>query len=77
MSKKKALSLSEKISDLLTAKPKLVTSDDENEETRARIVDDGLDSDDFDLLPTSSSIRKKNIDLLENIDKRYIIKFSG
>ncbi|XP_015112184.1 protein AATF [Diachasma alloeum] len=68
--KSKNSSLAEKINSLITAAPENFGSDDETEETRARVVEryEESDSDDQGL---TSSIRKQNIDLLDEVDERY------
>ncbi|XP_058805667.1 protein AATF [Phymastichus coffea] len=72
-SKKKPLSIAEKISDLITSVPKSFESDDEAEETKAKVVDfnDEIDDDDFDSGFNKCSIRKRNVNLLEEFDRRY------
>ncbi|KAK0181250.1 hypothetical protein PV327_003549 [Microctonus hyperodae] len=72
--KVKKHSLADKIHDLITVAPKNFGSDDEADETKAKVVEqfNEFESDDDRAFNTSSSsIRKKNIDLLDEIDDRY------
>ncbi|OXU26311.1 hypothetical protein TSAR_011625 [Trichomalopsis sarcophagae] len=76
-SKKKPVSLAEKICNLVTAAPTTFGSDDEAEETKAKVVDydDEIDeNDDFENDFGSSNIRRRNVGLLEDTDKRYKAK---
>lgn len=69
--KSKRSSLSEKINSLITAAPDNLASDEEADDNRARVVEryDESESDDAGL---TSSIRKQNIDLLDEVDERYV-----
>lgn len=71
-SKKKPLCVAEKISDLITCVPTSFGSDDEAEETKAKVVDfdDEIDNDDGNTGFNKSTIRKRNVKLLEEIDTR-------
>ncbi|XP_063990645.1 protein AATF-like [Diachasmimorpha longicaudata] len=68
--KSKTSSLADKINSLITAVPDNFGSDDEAEETRAQVVDRYEESDNDDQVVTSS-IRKQNINLLDEGDERY------
>ncbi|XP_015585242.1 protein AATF [Cephus cinctus] len=70
-SKKKTTSLADKISSLVTAAPTNFGSDDEAEDTTAKVVEQFEDSDNSDGDFRDSSIRKRNVDLLDQIDERY------
>ncbi|XP_012220954.1 protein AATF-like [Linepithema humile] len=63
-------SFADKINDLLTTKPDLV-SDEEPEETKAKIVErydeSGASDDEF----RQSKIRRQNVDTLDKVDERY------
>lgn len=61
--------MAEKISSLVTAAPAVFGSDDENEETKARVVEryDESESDQDDV---GSKFRKRNVDLLDQVDNR-------
>ncbi|CAL7949340.1 unnamed protein product [Xylocopa violacea] len=63
--------LADKINSLITTTPGVFNSDDEVDDTKAKLVDrlDESDNskDDFQV----SEIRKRNIDLLDQVDKRY------
>lgn len=69
MSSKKK-SVSSAINELVAAAPKAFGSDDEAEDTQAKVVeyDDEIENDDFTL--ERSNIRFKNNNLLEETDKR-------
>jgi hypothetical protein len=72
-SKRKELTLADKINDLLTAVPKTYGSEDESEETKAKVVeyDDEIDAlSDFKREFNSTSIRNQNLSLLEESDIR-------
>lgn len=78
-SKKKPVSLAEKISNLVTAAPTSFGSDDEAEETKAKVVDydDEIEeNNDFEADFGSSNIRRRNVGLLEDTDTRYDRYFS-
>ena len=71
--KKKQVSLAEKISNLVTPIPTSYESDDEAEETKAKVVEFDDEDDDAEVLKTefnSSNLRKRNVGLLEDVDKR-------
>lgn len=67
----KKKSLADKISSLVTAAPTNFDSDDDNEDTRAKVVDNDDESDNFVSNFQVSEIRKRNIDLLDESDERY------
>ncbi|XP_034939040.1 protein AATF-like [Chelonus insularis] len=69
-SKEKKISLAEKINNLIIAAPTNFGSDDEDEETKARVVDkyeEASSDEDVGL----SLLRKQNVSLLEDGDERY------
>ncbi|XP_012272029.1 protein AATF [Orussus abietinus] len=68
--KKKVTSLAEKISYLVTAAPTNFDSDDEIEDTRAKVVEHFDESDAVDDFQ-DSSFRKQNVELLDQVDERY------
>uniref|UniRef100_A0A0C9QJW3 Aatf protein n=1 Tax=Fopius arisanus TaxID=64838 RepID=A0A0C9QJW3_9HYME len=68
MSSKKS-NLADKINSLITAAPENFGSDDETEDTRAKIVERYEESESDEGL--TSSIRRQNIDLLDEVDERY------
>lgn len=74
--KLKRSSLADKISSLVTAAPTTFNSDDENDETSAKLVG-GLEEDEDDEIESAegvkldSKFRRQNIELLNNVDKRY------
>ncbi|KAK2581039.1 hypothetical protein KPH14_006086 [Odynerus spinipes] len=70
-STKKKTVLAEKINSLLSAAPANIVSDDENEDTRAKLVERYEESDDSEDVTKSSKIRKQNVQLLDEFDKRY------
>lgn len=71
--KKKPVSLAERINSLVTAVPSTFESDDEAEETKAKVVDydDEIDkNNDFENTFNRSNFRKRNVALLEEVDQR-------
>lgn len=68
--KKKAI-LAEKISSLLSAAPTNIVSDEENDDTRAKVVEHYEESNDSDDFTKPSKIRGQNLQLLDEFDKRY------
>ncbi|XP_043488089.1 protein AATF [Polistes fuscatus] len=70
LNKKKTI-LADKISSLINAAPTNIISDDENEETKAKVVERYEESDDSDDATRQSKIRKQNVQLLDEFDKRY------
>lgn len=69
--KKKPI-LADKINSLLSAAPTNIVSDEENEDTKAKVVDHYEESDDSNVETTKGSkIRRQNAPLLDEIDKRY------
>lgn len=68
--KTKKKCLADKISSLVTTTPVTFNSDDETEDTRAKVIDHYDESDNSDSNFEVSDIRKKNVDLLDQIDKR-------
>lgn len=69
--KKKRTTLADKINSLVTPAPINFDSDDEAEETKAKIVDYYDESDNSDNNIQISEIRKQNDYFLDQIDKRY------
>ncbi|XP_026672678.1 protein AATF-like [Ceratina calcarata] len=63
--------LADKINSLVTTTPATFNSDDEAEDTTAKVVDHYEESDDSDDHFQASEIRRRNIDLLDQVDKRY------
>ncbi|KAB0803976.1 hypothetical protein PPYR_00946 [Photinus pyralis] len=67
-----AESLSDKIATLLSAAPtSFDPEDDVNEETTARVESQYASDDDNNLSQNLSQFRKQNVELLEEVDKRY------
>lgn len=62
-------SLADKINDLLTTRPD-IGSDEEPEETRAKVVERYHESDVSDDELRQSAIRRQNVDTLDKVDKR-------
>lgn len=62
-------SLADKINDLLTTKPDFI-SDEEPEETKAKIVERYDESDASDEEFRRSKIRRQNVDTLDKMDER-------
>lgn len=76
-SKSKPGTLSDKISELLTSAPKSFDpEDDVHEETVAKVVDQEDEYND-EIEVSTSKFRTQNIDLLEDVDKRYVGKKSS
>ncbi|XP_043277774.1 protein AATF [Venturia canescens] len=69
--RQKKPTLAEKISSLVTAAPTVFGSDDENEETKAKVVEHYDETESEEDAGVSSTFRKRNVDLLDEIDKRY------
>lgn len=68
---KKKPSLADKYTEIITDGPKTFDSDDEPEETKAKVVDQYSDSDsNTDDAKTGSTLRKKNANLLDEDDAR-------
>lgn len=70
---KKKTILAEKISTLLNAAPTNIVSDEESEDTKAKVVERYEESDDSDDVTKRSKIRKENVQFLDELDKRYYI----
>ncbi|XP_008556908.1 protein AATF [Microplitis demolitor] len=68
-SKLKKPSLAEELDSLINVAPKAFESDDDEEETKAKVVDKFQESHSDD--DQISSFRKKNVPLLDEIDERY------
>ncbi|XP_057338805.1 protein AATF-like [Microplitis mediator] len=68
-SKLKKPSLAEELDSLINVAPKAFESDDDQEETKAKVVDKFEESHSDD--DQTSSFRKKNVPLLDEIDERY------
>ncbi|KAL2719742.1 protein AATF [Vespula maculifrons] len=68
---KKKTILAEKISTLLNAAPTNIVSDEESEDTKAKVVERYEESDDSDDVTKRSKIRKENVQFLDELDKRY------
>ncbi|XP_014469308.1 PREDICTED: protein AATF [Dinoponera quadriceps] len=64
-------SLADKINALITSKPVHFDSDEEPEETKAKVVEYHDDDDISDNEFRQSKIRRQNIDTLDKVDKRY------
>lgn len=62
-------SLADKINALITLKPNF-DSDDEPEDTKAKVVESYNESDASDNKFQASKIRRQNIDTLDKVDKR-------
>lgn len=70
--RRKKPSLAEKIGHLVTAAPTIFSSDDENEQTKAKVVEAYDEADASDIDPSASLIRRRNVDLLDQIDDRFV-----
>ncbi|XP_015186813.1 PREDICTED: protein AATF-like [Polistes dominula] len=71
LNKKKPI-LADKINNLINAAPTNIISDDENEETKAKVVEHYEESDDdSNNAIKQSQIRKQNVQFLDELDKRY------
>ena len=69
--KAKKKSLADKINTLITTTPINFGSDDEAEDTKAKVVERYDESDDSEGNFQVSEIRKRNVDPLDQIDERY------
>nr|XP_033325602.1 protein AATF [Megalopta genalis] len=67
----KKTSLADKINSLVSTAPTNFDSDDDAEDTRAKVVDRDDESDDSVSNFQVSEIRKQNVDLLDQLDERY------
>lgn len=63
-------SLADKINALITSKPVHFDTDEEQEETKAKVVEYYNENDTSDDEFRQSKIRKQNIDTLDKVDKR-------
>lgn len=63
-------SLADKINALITSKPVYFDSDEEAEETKAKVVEYYDENDVSDDEFQQSKIRRQNIDTLDKVDKR-------
>ncbi|XP_076244962.1 apoptosis antagonizing transcription factor [Calliopsis andreniformis] len=73
-SKMKKLTLADKINSLVTTKPTNFDSDDDADDTKAKVVDRYDESDNSESNFPASEIRRRNINLLDQLDKRYVGK---
>ncbi|XP_076686972.1 apoptosis antagonizing transcription factor [Andrena cerasifolii] len=73
-SKGKKRTLADKINSLVTTKPTNFDSDDEDDNTKAKIVDHYEETDSSESNFQASKIRRRNVDPLDQLDKRYIGK---
>lgn len=62
-------SLADKINTLITTKPDF-GSDEEPEDTKAKVVEPYIESDASDDEFRTSKIRRQNVDTLDKVDKR-------
>ncbi|KOC63534.1 Protein AATF [Habropoda laboriosa] len=69
--KRKKKSLADKINSLVTTTPITFNSDIEDEDIKAKVIDHYDESDDTDGNFQISEIRKRTVDHLDQIDKRY------
>ncbi|XP_078039934.1 apoptosis antagonizing transcription factor [Augochlora pura] len=67
----KKTSLADKINSLVSTAPTNFDSDDDADDTRAKVVDQDDESDNSDSNFQVSEIRRQNVDLLEQLDERY------
>lgn len=67
--RQKKPTLAEKISSLVTAAPTVFGSDDESEETKAKVVEH-YDETESEEDAGVSTFRKRNVDLLDQLDTR-------
>lgn len=74
---KKPKSLSANIANLLNSLPQGFDDEDEIDDTNAKVLTADSDESDGEEIIERSEIRTKNIDLLENIDKKYAGKISN
>lgn len=65
--------LADKINALITSKPVHFDSDEEQEETKAKVVEYYDENNTSDDEVRQSKIRRQNIDTLDKVDKRYLI----
>lgn len=63
--------LADKVNSLVTTTPVTFNSDDEAEDTKAKVVDRYDESDNSDSNFQISEIRRRNVDLLDQVDERY------
>ncbi|XP_050475464.1 protein AATF [Bombus huntii] len=63
--------LADKVNSLVTTTPVTFNSDDEAEDTKAKLVDRYDESDNSDSNFQISEIRRRNVDLLDQVDERY------
>lgn len=63
----------DKVNSLVTTTPVTFNSDDEAEDTKAKLVDRYDESDNSDSNFQISEIRRRNVDLLDQVDERYEI----
>ncbi|XP_035730521.1 protein AATF-like [Vespa mandarinia] len=68
---KKKTILAEKIGNLLNAAPTNIVSDEESEDTKAKVVERYEESDDSEDITKQSKFRKQNVQFLDELDKRY------
>ena len=73
-SKGKKKTLADKINSLVTTKPTNFDSDDEDDNTKAKIVDHYEENDNSESNFQASKIRTRNVDPLDQLDKRYMGK---
>ena len=69
--KAKKKTLADKVNSLVTTTPVTFNSDDEAEDTKAKLVDRYDESDNSDSNFQISEIRRRNVDLLDQVDERY------
>lgn len=69
----KRKTLADTVNSLVTTTPVTFNSDDETEYTKAKVVDRYDESDSSDSNLQVSEIRRRNVDLLDQVDKRYKI----
>ncbi|XP_017755559.1 PREDICTED: protein AATF [Eufriesea mexicana] len=69
--KTKKNSLADKINSLISTRPTVFNSDDETEDTKAKVVEHYNESDNSDNNFQVSQIRRQNLDSLDQVDERY------
>ncbi|XP_046752764.1 protein AATF-like [Diprion similis] len=69
--KGKRLSLADKISSLVSTAPTSFDSDDEYDVTKAKLVERDEEEENSDIEVRKSNFRTQNVDLLDEVDKRY------
>lgn len=69
-SKTKKKFLADKINSLISTRPVIFNSDDEGEDTKAKVVEHYDESDNSDNNLQVSQIRRRNVDALDQIDER-------